>query len=144
MKAVSAKQRVRIRNAKTIRHHLIRTSGGCMICRHGPDNPWRSRLARFSQLACHEIARGPSRTRALDKPYAILVVCGYCHDRLDDTYLWPQARQLAVLQRVAPQYYDLGAFNHLVNPRAPNRITQEEVDQYKEGFHHAVTRQNAK
>ncbi len=40
----------------------------------------------------------------------------------------PQARQLARLYMVRPSEYDLVAFNFLINPKAPQRITQDEVD----------------
>lgn len=77
----------------------------------------------------HEIANGALRRKAWDKPYATLVVCWHCNGELMDKGKWPQARQLAVLKEKAPDQYDLEAFNHLVNPNAPNRITQEEVDE---------------
>jgi hypothetical protein len=87
--------------------------------------------ASCSQLCCHEIANGPNRQKALDKPYAILVLCWHCNGTaVEDKAKWPQARQLALLQRVAPEHYNLPAFNALVNPRAPNRITQSEVDEW--------------
>lgn len=82
-------------------------------------------------LACHEIARGPLRQLALDKPYAILVVCPPCHELVGDKAAWPEARQLAVLQRRRPMDYNLVAYCELVNPRAARRITQDEVDQYR-------------
>ena len=85
----------------------------------------------MSALCCHEIANGPDRQKALDQPYAILVLCGWCNlVEVEDKAKWPQARQLAALRRRRPADYDLPAFNHLVNPRAPNRITEEEVDNY--------------
>lgn len=85
----------------------------------------------MSELACHEIADGALRLKAVDKPYAILVLCSYCNcEAVKDSKEWPQSRQLAVLKEKSPERYDLKAFNFLVNPRAPNRITQEEVDQW--------------
>lgn len=69
------------------------------------------------------------REKALDKVYALLVLCWWCNgDEVVDKEKWPQSRQLAVLKAKCPESYDLQAFNFLVNPRAPNRITQEEVD----------------
>lgn len=71
------------------------------------------------------------RQKALDQPYALLVLCYYCNQHeVEDKARWPQARQLALLRRRNPADYDLAAFNYLVNPNAPNRITQEDVDQY--------------
>jgi hypothetical protein len=83
----------------------------------------------LSQLVVHEVAGGACRALSLDKPYACLVLCAYCNlYEVEDKRKWPQARQLAVLMRKSPEDYDLAAFNYLVNPNAPNRITQEEVD----------------
>lgn len=63
--------------------------------------------------------------------YATLVVCYGCNsNELIDSRLWPRARQLALLKLRHPESYDLAAFNHLVNPRAPFRITGEEVGFY--------------
>lgn len=100
-----------------------------MVCGHSPEHPWPRLPSECSVLACHEIARGPLRDKALDKPFAILVACWACNSGpLNDKREWPEARQLAVLQREAPEDYDLVAYNRLVCERAPNRITQEEVD----------------
>ena len=72
-----------------------------------------------------------NRQQALDKPYAILVLCWGCNgEAVEDRAAWPEARQLALLQRLAPADYDLAAYNALVG-RGPNRITQEDVDQWK-------------
>ena len=78
----------------------------------------------------HEIARGPVRNRALDKLYAVLVVCGVCHDKVGDKSQWPEARQLAVLKARRPHDYDLVAYNLLVNERAPMRIEPWEVEEW--------------
>lgn len=100
-----------------------------MICGHSPERPWRDKPRECSQLCCHEIANGPLRDKALDKPFAILVACWACNGGpLNDKKEWPEARQLAVLKRESPEDYDLVAYNRLVNERAPNRITPNEVD----------------
>ena len=76
----------------------------------------------------HEIANGPDRQKALDKPYATLVLCWRCNcEEVEDKQRWPQARQLSRLRARRPLDYDLAAFNRLVNPNAPRRITEEEV-----------------
>ncbi|HDY64795.1 MAG TPA: hypothetical protein ENH84_01005 [Phycisphaerae bacterium] len=88
-------------------------------------------MAGLSQLCCHEIACGTHRQKALDKPYALLVLCWWCNGYVvTDKGAWPEARQLALLKRRSPEDYDLVAYNLLVNPRAPNRITEKEVDAY--------------
>jgi hypothetical protein len=132
LRSVSAKRRKRMSEVKPIRTALIRKAGRCMICGASPKEP--SRFGReLSELCCHEIANGPCRDKALDKPFAILVLCAYCNgQRVEDKAAWPQSRQLAVLGSKAPEDYDLSAFNYLVNPNAPNRITQEEVDSWRE------------
>lgn len=80
-------------------------------------------------MCVHEIANGIHRDAALDKPFACLVLCWWCNGHeVTDKGRWPQARQLAVLQAKSPRHYDLTAFNLLINPRAPQRITQGEVD----------------
>ena len=99
-----------------------------MICAHSPAHPWRDKPRECSQLCCHEIANGPLRAAALDQPYAILVLCYFCNSyEVVNKVRWPEARQLAVLLRESPQDFDLAAYNALVNPRAPNRITLDEV-----------------
>ena len=79
----------------------------------------------------HEIANGPLREKALDKLFALLVVCAYCNCyELTNKGKWPESRQLAVLKKKAPQNYDLHAYLMLTRPRALQRITQDEVDQW--------------
>ncbi len=100
-----------------------------MICGASPARPHRDKPRELSRLCCHEIACGAYRQLALDKPYAILALCWWCNGHVVTSKSdWPQSRQLNTLQRKAPQSYDLVAFNYLINPRAPNRITQAEVD----------------
>lgn len=114
---------------KEIRGRLIAKRGKCMICGHSPRMPHKSKPVECSQLCCHEIANGPNRDKALDKPYAILVLCWWCNGQVvTDKRAWPEARQLGLLRRLAPEDFDLPAFNRLVNPRAPHRITMEEIE----------------
>jgi len=85
------------------------------------------------ELAGHEICNGPLRQRALDKEFAVLIVCRYpnfckqtdCHREVQ---AWSEAKQLALLYLRRSDSYDLKAYLTLTNPRAPQRITQEEVD----------------
>lgn len=79
-------------------------------------------------LCCHEIACGSHRQKALDKPFALLVLCSWCNCHVvTDKGKWPEARQLAVLKRRNPKDYDLDAYNTLIG-LGPSRITQEEVE----------------
>lgn len=129
LKRSSLRATARANQSRPIRERLIAERGECDICGCSPAHPHRGRPAECSRLCCHEIANGPNRQKALDKPFAILVLCWFCNgSEVEDKAKWPQARQLALLQRVAPQHYDLAAFNALIG-RGPNRITQEDVDE---------------
>ena len=111
-----------------MRKRLREKHGECMICGSGPTRPLRSML---NDLCVHEIANGPNRQAALDKPFALLVLCFHCNGHVvTDKGQWPEARQLAVLLEKSPEDYDLVAYNHLVNPNAPRRIEQWEVDKW--------------
>ena len=91
--------------------------GCCEVCGFR----WRSRLC------VHEIAQGTDRAKALDKRFAVLVLCEACHGRIHNEVGWPRVRQLAVLKRSRPEDMDLPAFNKLCG-NAANHITMEEVD----------------
>ena len=111
-----------------MRDALIREAGECMICGCNEKRP-KHRIPELNRLCCHEIANGPSRQKALDAPASILVLCWYCNGHeVEDKGQWPEARQLAVLLSKSPHHYDLAAHNFLVNPNAPRRIEQHEVD----------------
>jgi len=131
LKRRSAKTAALHKSARELRINLIKAQGRCEICGHRPKAPWPEFPPLASTLCCHEIACGKNRLKALDKPYAILVLCWLCNAYfVTDKKRWPEARQLAVLKKQRPRDYDLVAYNALVNPKAPNRITQEEVDQW--------------
>lgn len=99
-----------------------------MICGHSPALPWRNKPRELSQTCVHEIANGPLRRLALDKHFACLVLCWWCNGYVvTNKKEWPESRQLAVLLAKSPDDFDLAAYNQLVNPRAPNRITIDEV-----------------
>lgn len=105
--------------------------GKCDICGHSPRHPWRTKPRECSQLCVHEIACGPHRLKAIDQPCATLVLCWWCNGEVvTDKSAWPEARQLALLRRRAPQCYDLVAYNALVG-RGSRRITEDDVDQYR-------------
>ena len=121
MRRMSKKYAARVEECREFRRKLIKRRGSCDTCGReaGPgEHPY---------LECHEIARGPLRYRALDLAYAILVVCRACHAEIHRAS-WTETEQLQVLKLSCPDDYDLAAYNNLVNPDAPNRITEEEVD----------------
>jgi len=126
---LSGKTRDRLAEARPVREALVAKAGKCYICGAFPGCR-NGRMSELNQLAVHEIANGPLRMKAIDKPFATLVVCWHCNGELNDKSVWPVARQLAVLQAKSPDDYDLVAFNYLANPKALNRWTQEEVDHW--------------
>jgi len=121
MKRMSDKTRKRYLECKPVRDELRESVGRCEIC---------DRHQSFYPLDVHEIARGVHRQKALDKLFALLVVCRSCHGLLGSAKEWPEARQLAVLAEKRLHDWDLTAYLELTNPRAPNRITLEEVLNY--------------
>lgn len=70
---------------------------------------------------------------SIDLAFATLVVCWKCNLEIEDRSIWPEARQLAILMSRAPDDYCLKSYNELVNPNAPNRIEQHEVDAFLMG-----------
>lgn len=124
MKRISDKRRRRETEAKPVRDELIAQVGRCEVCGIRPGQTW------LSNLCVHEIANGKNRQKALDKRHAVLVTCIQCNCiEVEDKARYPEARQLAILRKSRPDDFDLVAYNALVNPRAPNRITLEEVDE---------------
>lgn len=131
MKKISENRRKRILEASPVRAALLAKHKECLICGHSPAFPWFNMPRECSQLCVHEIACGVHREKALDKPYACLVLCWHCNGSVvTNKGIWPEARQLAVLLEAAPEDYDLPAYNFLVNPRAPNRIEHWEVERW--------------
>lgn len=128
MKWRSKKAADRAKEAKPFRDALLLLHPSCMICDLPSGTTRRWGNAEWNKLCVHEIANGQYRQAALDKPYACLVLCCYCNEfEVTDKATWPQSRQLSLLKRLLPANYDLQAFNRLINPNAPNRITEEEV-----------------
>ena len=130
MKRCSPKAEARAAEAAPFRRQLIWEVGCCEACGH---EPGRAKWGQLDwPLAVHEIANGPRRQKALDRPYAVLVACWWCNgEELTDRRKWPVARQLAALKRSRPEDYDLAAYLAL-SGRAPTAITEEEVSQYDE------------
>lgn len=123
MRRRSKKTAKRVAECKQFRDQLIASVGHCEICHYIPGKHWRWP----SGLSCHEIARGTLRLKSLDKRFATLILCSACHEDVDDTKAWPQARQLAVLRKSRPQDFDLEAFSRLVG-YGPERITVADID----------------
>jgi hypothetical protein len=120
------------RSVEKAKAYLREESGRCEWCGHSPDNPWTDKPMQCSVLTINEVRRGSgNRPKTQGHRHSTLVLCWYDNSVVfTDPREWPEARQLCLLQHVRPQDYDLDAHNFLVNPRAPNRITQAEVDVY--------------
>lgn len=116
MKRISDKARKRYKEAKPVRDVLRESVGRCEACgRSG------------CTLDVHEIARGKHRQKALDRLFAILVLCRTCHEEFGSAAIWPESRQLALLAEKRLHDWDLDAYLKLTNPRAPRRIELHEV-----------------
>jgi hypothetical protein len=90
-------------------------------------------MPAMASLAVHEIADGTHRQKALDKPYAVLVLCWECNSGpFKDRTEWPESRQLALLARRRPRDFNLQAYLELTSPKAPRRIEIEEVLEWME------------
>lgn len=118
MKRMSDKAKKRYNEARPVREALRSEVERCEIS--GAAGPFD----------VHEICRGVHRSKALDKRFALLVVSRLAHDELGSAAKWPEARQLAVLAERRLFDFDLKAYLELTSPRAPNRITLEEVLQF--------------
>lgn len=114
---------------RDFRRNLVQEVGRCEVCGH---DPRRAKSGFLAWAMCvHEIARGANRQKAMDKRFAVLVLCWHCHEaRIHGSEDWPEARQLAVLMKSRPKDYDLVRYNKLIG-RGPNRITQTDVDKFK-------------
>lgn len=130
MRHRSERRRRLLESARPVRDGLIAEVKQCEICGHGPRHR-RPGPEELSLLCCHEIACGSLRKKALGCRWALLVLCWYCNGMLTDKREWPEAKQLAVLKRRRPGDYDLAAYNDIVNPRAPQRITEDEVSRWR-------------
>lgn len=132
IKPVSDKRRKRAAAVAGLRRRLVNDSDGCMACGHSSRNPIPEMPPQMSKCHCHEIYDGTAgRNLSLDKPYAILVACWRCNSiEFKDAKKWPEARQLCLLMVRKPEDYNLKAYNTLVNPNAPRRILQSEVDAF--------------
>jgi len=125
MKPFSDKRMKRLAEARPFREAIVDRVGHCEYC----GKPDMNKVDQGVRLCVHEIANGPHRQKALDKPYAVLVLCWGCNGLATDKGTWSEAAQLKCLRDSRPEDYDLVAYNKLVNERAPLRIEQWEVDE---------------
>jgi hypothetical protein len=92
----------RKRATSKFRMDLCAEVGRCEVC---------GRRRAMNNLCVHELARGTSRSAALDKRYAVLVVCPLeCHERVQSETL---TKQLSRLWLNRASDLDLVAFNRL-------------------------------
>lgn len=126
VKQKSTTRRKREAEAKPFRDALVAQVGECENCGCSPAS--HRKMAELSRLSVHEIADGTHRQKALDKPYAVLVLCWECNSGpFKDRSEWPESRQLALLARMRPRDFNLQAYLELTSPKAPRRITIDDV-----------------
>lgn len=122
----STKTQAREEEAKPERRLMVHEGGNrCWICNTTPTRR-KYPIRDLNNICVHEIANGPHRLKALDKRHSTLILCWNCNQNVVTG--WKETRQLALLMSVRPEWYDLAAHNNLVNPNAPRRIEQHEVD----------------
>lgn len=127
MKNKSDTRKKRESEAKPFRDKLIADVGECENCGCSPTSR-HGRMPQMASLAVHEIASGVHRQNALDKPYAVLVLCWQCNSGpFQNRAEWSESKQLALLARRRPKDFDLTAYLELTSPRAMRRIEIEEV-----------------
>lgn len=127
MRAKSITRKNREAEAKPFRDKLVADVGECENCGCSPTNR-NGRMPELTRLAVHEIASGVHRQAALDKPFAVLVLCWQCNGGpFQNRGEWPESRQLALLARRRPQDFNLQAYLELTSPNAPRRIEIQEV-----------------
>lgn len=133
MKAKSTIRKNREAECKPFRDHLIESVGECENCGCSPDRRKFGVMAEMTRLSVHEIACGSHRQKALDKPFAVLVLCWRCNSGpFNDRSQWSESRQLALLARRRPQDFNLTAYLELTSPRAMRRIEIHEVLEWME------------
>lgn len=127
MKATSIIREKREAEAKPFRDYLVAAVGECEHCGCSPTNR-QGRMPALTRLAVHEIASGVHRQKALDKPYAVLVLCWQCNSGpFQNRGEWSEARQLALLAKRRPGDFDLTAYLELTSPQAMRRIEIAEI-----------------
>ena len=132
MRNKSVTRRKREAEARPFREKLVAEAGQCENCGCSPERR-HGRMPELVALAVHEIASGPDRQKALDKPYAVLVLCWECNSGpFQNRGEWPESRQLALLARRRPKDFNLTAYLELTSPRAMRRIEIHEVLQWME------------
>lgn len=132
MKARSTIRKNRESDAKPFRDKLIADVGECENCGCSPTRR-HGRMPEMTRLSVHEIASGTHRQKALDKPYAVLVLCWQCNSgQFQNRSEWPEPRQLSLLARRRPSDFNLTAYLELTSPRAMRRIEITEVLSYME------------
>lgn len=99
----------------------LSVSSTCMFC--GGDGGWIG-------LQVHHIQRrsGAQKSPRIHAGFNLLLLCESCHAGPFATM--PHAKQLRLKMEVDFEHYNLREWLRIADPelRAPNRITQEEVD----------------
>lgn len=120
------------READEVRSDFRKEIDYCECCGHSPTNPWPDRPLQCSVLTVHEIARGNGqRRKAWTERWGTLVLCWFCNSvEFVKASVWPVAKQQALLKASRPLDYAIRTFALRIRPRAPNWITDEDVQPY--------------
>ncbi len=109
MKRTSPRRAAREAAVRDWRYQFCARVGRCECC---------LKPASVENLCCDEIARGSGhRQKALDQPFALLVVRVDHHDRIQN---WSRAKRLALLYIARPSDFDLEKWYALTGRRWPD------------------------
>jgi hypothetical protein len=115
MRSISTKRAKANAAARLERANFLLEFPRCMV-------PW----CRAASCDVHEIARGSSRARAINRRIAWLALCRKCHDQFADASLWPVDMQLALKAMWDADYLDVPGVNEL-RGRAVNAIDTRDM-----------------
>lgn len=108
MRAVSLKRQKLNREVGPWRQNLRERVGRCEMCLR-PKSP--------ENLDVHELVPGSSRSKALDKVFAVLCVCRPCHNDIERLTI---PNQLAYLYISRPTDFELPLYYELIGRRWPD------------------------
>jgi len=111
--------------------------GGCWVCGASSKRPNLSRPISLSKLCCHELGACNSGLRAKSQGDVrfLLVVCFWCNqNEVGHKGKWPEARQLMLKKLRDPLNYARESYLHFTRPNAPDRITEAEVEAWRDSM----------
>jgi len=108
VRRVSKKRQKLINSTREWRDDFRNRVSRCEVCLQ-PCSP--------ELLDVHELVFAPVRSKALDKPYAVLACHRRCHDYIETLTI---PHQLAYLMRAAPERFDMERYWWLTKRRWPD------------------------